>query len=636
MPNVAAGESRVTLGQRLRYRFDGILSRGLWAVLLWLGVVAVLFLLVIAVVVRLSGIGPGDESTSLGDGLWLALTHSIDPGTFTAGEGSRFRMIMLLVTLVGILLAATIIGLVSSAIDRRVESLRRGRSFVVEHGHSLIVGWTDKVPTIVAELVEANASERGRAIVILSAADTVDVAEEVRASVPDLRTSRLVVRSGIPTRLHDLRQVNATGARSVIVLRPPGGTDAQVVKTVLALAALSPGLTGTTVVAELEDRLTAGSLRDAVGSSLITVTPMEIIARIGAQVSRTAGLGTIYHELLDFDGDEMYLKPVPTEWVGRSFGELLLASSSSTVIGLSRPDGTVTLCPDPVETIRQGDRVIAIAEDDSAMTLDRSPIPWTPEGKRRVPEERPVERTLIVGWSAVAPLVAQEIENHVAPGSELHVLVPPARAGQVHDELRVMVQRAVVHEGDPIDRTAVGLAMASGPFDHVMLLADRDECDPDEADARTLLALMHVRSIAGETAVDENVVAELLDPNDVELGGTSSTSDFIVSQRLISLLLAQLSESPELSRVFAELFDADGVVISIRPIERYLSARPTAFEDVVVEAREHGDIAIGYRCAANLAATGSLAGGLRLNPRKQDRVAFAPGDSIVVITRSAG
>lgn len=634
MPNT--GPSRITLRQRLRYRFDGILARGMWAVLLWLGIVAVLFFLAIALLIRLSGVGPGDSSTSFGDGLWLALTRSLDPGTFSGDDGTRFRLIMLIVTISGIFLAATIIGLVSSAIDRRVESLRRGRSFVVEEGHSLVIGWTDKVPTIVSELVEAHASERGRAIVVLSPEDVVDVADEIRAAVPDLRTSRLVVRSGAPTRLHDLRQVNAPDARSAIVLRPTGGSDAQVVKTVLALANLSPGLERTTVVAELDDRATAASLRDAIGPSLITVTPMEVIARISAQVSRAAGLGTIYQELLDFDGDEMYLVELPPPWVGRTFGELLLASSTATIIGIDRPETGVLVGPDPTTRLEAGDRVIGIAEDDSTFRLDRDPVDWAPGDQRPVAEDRPVERTLIVGWSDLAPLIAQEIENHVSRGSELHVLVPPGRTADVEVALRVSVQRVVIHEGDPIDRGAIAEVMAAGPFDHIMLIADRDGSDHDEADARTLLTLMHVRSVAQETEIEENVVAELLDPNDVELGAPSANSDFIVSQRLISLLLAQLSESPELSRVFAELFDSDGVVISIRPVERYLPAEPVAFEAVIRAAREHGDVAIGYRCAAHEDVPGALPGGLRLNPRKDDPVPFAAGDSIVVITRPAG
>ena len=116
-----------SLRQRIRYRFDNTLSRGLWAVLLWLGAVAALFFLLMAFIISLSGIGPNDEGTSFGDGLWLSLTRSLDPGTFSGDDGSRFRIIMLFVTLAGIFIAATIIGLVSSAIDSRVESAAASR-----------------------------------------------------------------------------------------------------------------------------------------------------------------------------------------------------------------------------------------------------------------------------------------------------------------------------------------------------------------------------------------------------------------------------------------------------------------------------------------------------------------------------
>ena len=57
-----------TVRQRLRYRFDNTLSRGLWAVLLWLGVIALAFFLLIATIIAVTGIGPGDASTSFGDG----------------------------------------------------------------------------------------------------------------------------------------------------------------------------------------------------------------------------------------------------------------------------------------------------------------------------------------------------------------------------------------------------------------------------------------------------------------------------------------------------------------------------------------------------------------------------------------
>ena len=626
-----------SLRQRIRYRFDNTLSRGLWAVLLWLGAVAALFFLLMAFIISLSGIGPNDEGTSFGDGLWLSLTRSLDPGTFSGDDGSRFRIIMLFVTLAGIFIAATIIGLVSSAIDSRVESLRRGKSLVIESGHTLIVGWSDKLPTIVSELVEANVSERGRAIVVLTAEDTVQVTEDIRAVVTDLKTSRLVVRSGLPTRLHDLAQGNPQDAKSVIVLRAAEGSDAQVVKVVLALSRLVPGLEGLTVVAELDDAHTSEALKQAVGPSLITVTPMDVIARIGAQVSRAAGLGAIYQELLDFDGDEMYTAPAPAAYVGRSFGELLLGASNATVLGLRHADGTVELSPTPGTLVASGDHVIGIAEDDSTFVFDRAPVAWEPGTERRAePVERLQERTLIVGWSDLAPLIAHEIETHVAPGSELHLMVND----DLHDVSRVgqamglTQQSLVIHEGDPIDRAAIVRVMDEGPYDHIMLLSEREKFTADEADARTLLTLMHVRLVADATPHEENIVAELLDQHDVELGGSSENHDFIVSQKLISLLMAQLSESPHLAPVFADLFDSDGAVVALHPAERYVPLGETTFGDIVSAARGWDTVAIGYRAASAAGEKGSLGGGLRINAPKDHRVTLAPGDSIVVISRA--
>jgi len=193
-----------TLRQKLRYRFDNTLSKGIWGVLGWLGALAIAFIVVVAIFLRLTGVGPGGEGTSFQEGVWIALTRSLDAGTFTGDEGVPFRLATLTVTIVGIFLAAAIIGLVSSAIDARVESLRRGRSQVIERGHTLIVGRNDKLASVIKELVEANSSEKNKAIVVLSPDEVVELADELRSEVPDMKTSRLVVRSGNPTRIADL------------------------------------------------------------------------------------------------------------------------------------------------------------------------------------------------------------------------------------------------------------------------------------------------------------------------------------------------------------------------------------------------------------------------------------------------
>ena len=631
--------TKFTVKQRLRYRIDNTLARGVGMVLLWLGVLTALFVIIVAGIIKITGIGPSDSSTSLTEGIWLAITRSLDPGTFSGDEGDKFRLGMLAVTLIGIFLGATIIGIISSGIDSRLETLRRGRSAVVEVGHTLVVGRSDKLSVVVAELVEANRSERGHAIVVLTADDPVEVLDDIRRDVTDLGSSRLVVRSGAPTRINDLAKMNPQDAKSVIILSPDDDSArSYLVKVVLGLNKLIPAGSSTTIVAEAGDVEVAEALKESVGERLITVIPSAIVARITAQVSRTSGLGAVYQELLDFDGDEMYIVDIPERWVGSSFGQLTLASSGATVIGLQRADGSVSLTVGAEAVVMPGDKAIGIAQDDSVFVFDREPEPWTrPADHPSAAIEAVRERTLIVGWSPVANLVVKEIENHVAPGSELLILIDPDNHVEADvlaelDSVGLTQQTVSIHVGSTISRPVIAEVMGSDPYDHVMILCERSEFDLDEADARVLLTLMHVRALAPDSA--SNVIAELADPNDVELGRQGYSSEFIVSMQLISLLLAQLSESPHLARVFADLFDGTGAAVALHPVERYVPLGASDFESVLTAARNWGVVAIGYRAANPGGESAALAGGIRVNPSKSEKINFEAGDMIVVIVNT--
>ena len=623
-----------TYRQRLRYRFDNSLARGIWGILALLGVLAILLFAVIAFFLVITGVGPGGERTSFPEALWFALTRSLDPGTFSGDEGLSFRLTMLVVTLIGILLGAAIIGLVSSAIDRRLENLRRGRSLVVEEGHTLILGDSDKVIPVISELIEANASEKDRAVVVLTAEDTVDISDAIRSSIKDFKTTRLVVRPGQPTRLADLEQGNPSTAKSIIVLRSE--SDARVVKASLAALRCLDPQSPTRVIAELDDPDIARALASASDGRVIPVTSGEVVALIGAQVARAPGLGAIYEDLLDFDGDEFYVTPVTSSWVGKTFGQALLGSSRGTIMGLRTADGSTTVAPSLSTVLATGDALIGIAQDDSMFSLDTAPVEWSPTTTRAwEPLAKERERTLLIGWSSLAPRMCREIDRHVAPGSEIHLLVD--RPDEEVDAIRMATtldnQALTIHIGDPVAQAAVHDALDAGPFNHVLLLSEHESFDRDEADARTLLALLHVHSHGANGRGPDNVVAELLDPNDVELTGSVDNRDFIVSQRLIALLMAQLSESPQLEPVFADVFDADGATIAMHPASRYVAPGPTTFRAIVEAAREWDAVAIGYRSAAALGRPGTIGQGLRLNPPKDDPVTLVDGDAILLIER---
>ncbi len=168
-------------------------------------------------------------------------------------------------------------------------------------------------------------------------------------------------------------------------------------------------------------------------------------------------------------------------------------------------------------------------------------------------------------------------------------------------------------------------------FDHVIVMCYSDQLDHQRADARTLVTLLHLRDIAARKAVKFSIASEMLDDRNRELAQVTQVDDVIVSDRVISLMITQISENPRLKEVFSELFAAEGSEIYLRAAADYvLAGRETTFATLVEAARRRGEVAIGYRDAAN-ALDPARAYGVRINLPKSAPIRSGAGDRVVVL-----
>src|SRR5204862_168871 len=118
----------------------------------------------------------------------------------------------------------------------------------------------------------------------------------------------------------------------------------------------------------------ADTLEAVTDGAVLAVNSDRIIAEVTAQACRERGLTQVFRELLDFDGDEMYLREFP-ELHGATYAEALQAFDKAAVMGLVTEQG-VELNPPPGHVIEPGDRVIALVEDDSTFVFgSRRPVP---------------------------------------------------------------------------------------------------------------------------------------------------------------------------------------------------------------------------------------------------------------------
>jgi ion channel POLLUX/CASTOR len=626
----------VTWSDTLRYHFENTLSAGPIAIIGWLAVVSLAIVLVGATVIALFGISfdpNAEEGAGFVEGAWNLLMRTFDAGTMGADEGWPLRVVALLVTLGGIFIVSTLIGTITSGMEASIEELRKGRSRVIESGHTLILGWSPKVFTILNELVIANENQRNPRIVIMADHDKVEMEDEVRSKQPETRNTRVICRRGSPLDLDDLELVNPHEAKSIIILSPEvDHPDTYVIKSILALTN-NPNRSPKPfhIVAEILDQRNMEAAELVGGKEAVLILSAEVIARITAQTCRQSGLSVVYQELMDFDGAEIYFKEEPS-LVGKTYREALSCFQTSTLMGLFTAKHEVLVNPPMDRVIAAGDQVIAISEDDDTIEVTSPPAKVALDAVQRVEPPPPSpERTLIIGWNTKGEKIVRELDAYVAAGSETIVLSEHQDVGGILERLRPELARQAVSftPGDTADRATLQ-SMQPGSFHHIILLSDTDG-EVQQADAKTLITLLHLRKLSEEAGRRFAIVSEMLDVRNRALAQVAQPDDFIVSDKLISLMFSQISENKHLEHVLKDLLDPEGSEIYLKPITNYVSpGHPVDFYTLTTSAAERGETAIGYRLVA-LANDAERGFGVVINPDKQKTVTFTPEDKLVVL-----
>ena len=613
-----------TLGQRFKYWFDGIMARGTGALLGVLALATAAVIAVTAVVVYFLNVPRGAERPEFVMVIWDNLIRTL--GTDDVADGSEwpFRIAMIFIAFVGVFVVANLIGIVSGAFDAKVAELRKGRSTVLATGHTVILGWNSKMATIVSSLVEANASSKGAVIVILAERDKVEMEDEIRSRIPKRGRTTIICRSGSPLDQDDLLIVNPFRAKAVIVLADETGDDpdSRSIKTALALTRHPQRDGGTLhIVGQIHRPENLEVARIAGGSEATWILASEKVGQITAQTSRQPGLSAVYQDLLDFGGVEIYFTTQPS-LVGQTFYDAQLSFAASSLIGVLR-GGAVLLNPDGAETIAQTDQLIVVAEDDSTIVVGAKALPdakATAKGKRAV--NKPA-KTLILGSNQSLPHILHELDGYAGKGSTVAVV----SEFKVGDLGRYRNLAVTVAKGSSTARAAIE-ALKPASFDHVIVASYRDNLGVQEADTKTLVTLLHLRDIMSRDNIRINVVSEMLDERNRKLAEVCQIDDFIVSDHLVSLMMTQVSENPEISAVFSELFGSEGAEIYLKPAEWYVAlGGDVDFATVIAGARGRNETAFGYM----IAAEDGMPARVVLNPPKADLRAFTDSDRVIVL-----
>ncbi|MEU3399557.1 CASTOR/POLLUX-related putative ion channel [Streptomyces filamentosus] len=649
---------------RARYWVDRTVVRGVTALVAWLALACLALVAPVSALLVWTDARSPDTLQGKAATIWRTVGQTLRLGG-EVGPPLRIALSVFL-ALVSLLYVSTLVGLVTTAITDRLAELERGQTTVVERGHTVVLGWSEQTPTVVAELLAAHAQRRRGAVVVLADRDKTEMERELRDALPPRARVRLLCRRGRPADPAALARVTPAAAEAVLVLPPDApGADAQVIRVLLALRAAVGESCPVRVVAAVRDGARLPTARLAAGPGAVVLDVDELAARLLVQCVLEPGLALVLEDLLDFAGAELHTLRSPG-LAGRRYGELSAACPDACAVGIVRADGTPHLNPPPDTELAPGDALVVLAEDHRATVLPPAPAPVRvpppahvpPPARASAPVQVPAptaapapvpspvpapvpvpvsvakalpRRVLVLGWNRRGARVVEGLARCGVTAVRGDGVRTPAEP-EAYDRVIVLAgpedgpgapeaPGGPEFSGDPDGSGDHGRSGGAEGFG-----APADPGEPADPDGRTLVALLHLRARERESGRAVPAVAELTDARNRPLAPAGPRTDLLVTGRLAALLMAQVSQNDRLAAAFDVLFapTGDGVRVRLRPAADFVRPGTAAsFAEVVAAAARHGASAVGYRPHGSARP--------RLNPPKGAVRVWSAGDVLIVV-----
>ena len=594
---------------------------------------------------------------SFQEGVWWAFLRLTDPGYLGDDKGYALRIISTVVTVCGyVLFMGSLIAIMTQWLDQNIRHLESGTTPIVQEKHVLILGWSNRTPAIVQELLltegrvrrflERHGTKRLR-IVILS--------EEVRA---ERRTAlreylgahwsenQIIFRSGSPLNPAHLHRVDFMNAAAIILPGSEiewGGLDAadmRAIKTMLSLSNLGqqePARTLPFLVSEIFDARKIKVARKVYQGAAEILASDAVISLLVAQNVRHKWLSHVYSELLTHgeESNEIYIRRLPN-LAGIRFQDLFPAYSKAVPIGIVRTQeggSRAILNPPDGFVLENDDRLVFLSRSyaDTEFAADDNLQQITMGNPLNIAEKSEKQRVLIMGWNDKIPALINEFDSYENEHFEIDILsaIPPDQREQrmARYALRLRRVRLQQLEGDYVAPSDLETVKPE-TYDNVVIVGCDWLASMEEADARTILGYLLLKEILINKDRRPEVLLELMDPRNHELF-KEATEEVLISPLILSHILAHVALRPDLNVVFHNLFSSGGAEIFFRPVSFFnVTGKLISFIDIQRTTATGGEIALGIRVDSEADTPGR---GIYLNPSRRQQWQLQPEDEIVVL-----
>ena len=305
---------------------------------------------------------PDDGSFNLESSFWFSV-YSLFAGEPIPGPPRTVggKMVAVMVMFMGLTIFAMFTGAVSAFMVERMRLQGDNVDWDSLENHIIICGYNSKAEIIIEEYQATRlGAQTPIAVIAKWEHETSPALAQARRNVKFLNDDF--------TRIAALEQAGVHRAKTCIILADMSGgrseqdADARTILAALTVEKLNPKVY---TCAELLNRsygshLTMGHVNDHVVSG-------EFAAYMLAQASMNRGLMGVFTELLTYQhGNEFYRLPLPAQWIGKSFLDVLteLKRDHNAILMGVHPEGGKMLVNPADHTFAAGDEIVVVAEGE--------------------------------------------------------------------------------------------------------------------------------------------------------------------------------------------------------------------------------------------------------------------------------
>ena len=540
----------------IKYRIDRMLNKGLFYQLMLLVFAIIILLLTVSIFIIVAFKYPPKQA------FWDSLMQFIDTGNISSVEGNTGIVItFLLVTFVGVCGWGSLIAMINKALQDRINNLSKGNAFIMEKNHAIILGYGEEALTIIEEFIMAKV----KTIIILSE-HNVDVIRKRVSFIKGYKNTNIIVREGTTSRIENIKLLNIGKSSSISIIN---NDDTESLNILLALKKIIEEdeidkKINICVLVHEEDTIEIIKSIEDKNFVIHVIYKYEILYKLIAQSIIYTGLSNVYEDLFSNDGNIFCIEN-EHNFEDYSFKDAALKylDKGMILLGITKEDRSQLLIPNYDYIIKKENRLVFLSRNDNDdsvkeyLNIKPSIIKYKNNILLICEEKRYVE---------IIKEISEYIENH----SITMLSYDSIKAEK--NKYKFILEKLKTENTTKI------------------VLISEDNI----TDVKSINVLLIIRQIIRKENLNIAILSLLNSIQKRNLIYSDDVRDFIVSGKLIGMLMAQASLSSNILYIFCGLLSKNGKDIIMSPYADYFN-ESRSFKDVYLYFIQKKTILIGVK-----------------------------------------